>query len=184
MSDVCSIYVITNTINDKVYVGQTWRPISERFTEHKKPNCKGCLKIHNAFNKYGRENFKIELLCSTDTQSTANYLETFWINSFDSIQSGYNLASGGSRGKPSEETKKKLSLSKMGNTHNLGHKHTKESRQLMSKAMSTNPSMSMLVKHHSDKSKEKTSCSMKGKNTWTKGMSWKLVDGKRVYYHK
>ena len=32
----CSIYVITNTVNGKKYVGQTKQKLSVRFTKHKK----------------------------------------------------------------------------------------------------------------------------------------------------
>ena len=32
------IYIITNNVNDKVYVGQTYRSIKERFSEHLRSN--------------------------------------------------------------------------------------------------------------------------------------------------
>jgi len=32
-----SIYIIKNTINDKVYIGQTTMTVHERFMSHKKP---------------------------------------------------------------------------------------------------------------------------------------------------
>jgi group I intron endonuclease len=58
------IYKITNTINKKIYIGQTIKSIIDRFKGH-------CLKasisisaIFNAINKYGKENFLIEQIDS------------------------------------------------------------------------------------------------------------------------
>ena len=129
MTDTCSIYLITNSINEKVYVGQTWGTIQHRFTSHKAPSHKGCVRLHNAFNKYGRDNFKIEILTTTDNQLTADCLETFWIKIYDSIAVGYNLREGGSQGKWSEEVKQKISAS------HKGIKFSEHHKQQLSKAL-------------------------------------------------
>ena len=68
---VCSIYKITNNINEKAYIGQTWKSLNTRISQHKSPNNKGCRKLYNALNKYGRDNFKIELITSCDNKMTA-----------------------------------------------------------------------------------------------------------------
>lgn len=55
-----SIYIIKNTINNKVYIGQTSQSVDERFREHMKPSTikkRGNYKIYNAIEKYGKENF-------------------------------------------------------------------------------------------------------------------------------
>ena len=60
-----SIYIIRNTINDKVYIGQTTMTVMERFKNHLKPStCKqrSTYKLYNAMNKYGKENFYVETL--------------------------------------------------------------------------------------------------------------------------
>jgi group I intron endonuclease len=110
----CNIYVIRNSCNDKAYVGQTWMTLNDRFTIHKRPSAKGCIKLHNALNKYGRDNFSIELLVTCEDQMTADYLESFWIKTFDSIENGYNLKEGGNAGKLSNETKRKMSMAQLG----------------------------------------------------------------------
>ena len=46
------IYIITNNVNDKVYVGQTYRSIKERFSEHLRSN-DDCY-LHRAMRKYGK----------------------------------------------------------------------------------------------------------------------------------
>jgi group I intron endonuclease len=75
-SNTCSIYKITNNINNKIYIGQTWKLIADRFKEHKYPNS-GCLKLRRAIKKYGKEQFIITLILFTHTQETADYWENY-----------------------------------------------------------------------------------------------------------
>ena len=53
------IYKILNTINDKVYIGQTIKSIDERFKEHiyKSHSEKIHPPLHQAFIYLGEENF-------------------------------------------------------------------------------------------------------------------------------
>ena len=86
------IYKISNSINNKVYVGQTIRPIEERFKRHINDAINNILDTHfaRAIRKYGRENFKIELIDCAETQDELNIKEQYWIRYFDSINNGYN----------------------------------------------------------------------------------------------
>lgn len=54
-----SIYKITNTINQKVYIGQSIHPI-QRFSEHCYNDTDSL--IHRAIKKYGKENFQFEII--------------------------------------------------------------------------------------------------------------------------
>ena len=59
------IYVITNNINGKQYVGKTNFSLQKRFQEHindSKRSTKEHRPLYNAFNKYGIENFSIKVL--------------------------------------------------------------------------------------------------------------------------
>jgi group I intron endonuclease len=94
-SMLCSIYKITNQINHDVYIGQTWKTVQQRFAEHKRPSNKSCIKLKNALNKYGRDNFVVELITVCSTQDTADYWERYFITKYDSINTGYNLRQGG-----------------------------------------------------------------------------------------
>ena len=51
------IYKITNIQNKKMYIGQTIRPIEERFKRHLNDAIKGNLDTHfaRAIRKYGRK---------------------------------------------------------------------------------------------------------------------------------
>jgi group I intron endonuclease len=125
----CLIYLLTNTLNNKVYVGQTWKTLAQRFGY----GYKGSLHIFNAINKYGKENFRYTILTVCSTQKIANYWEDYFIVKYDSINTGYNIKNGGSKGKHSEETKKKMSESHSGENHHLyGKSHSDETIKKMS----------------------------------------------------
>ena len=86
-----SIYKITNTINQKVYIGQSIHPI-QRFSEHCYNNTDSL--IHRAIKKYGKENFQFEII-ESDIEDY-NEKEKYWINYYNCISpNGYNLSCGG-----------------------------------------------------------------------------------------
>lgn len=108
----CIIYCVKNNINDRVYIGQTWQSLDRRFYEHK--NQKKCLKLFNAIQKYGADNFSIQPLVVCSTQEVADFWEDYFITKYDSVEKGYNIRYGGSRGKHTPEAKKKMSDAHMG----------------------------------------------------------------------
>ena len=179
--NICSIYKITNTINSKIYIGQTWVSLKERFRKHKY-NYSSCVKLKRAIAKYGYDNFKIELITICATQKAADYWENYFIQRYDSIINGYNILVGGKTSgrkdiKLSQETKNKLSKAAM------GRKHSKETKLKLSKV---NKGKIFSIEH-----REKISNAKIGK-TFSKehkdkllgnhkGMTWKIIDGKRVW---
>ena len=89
------IYKTINLINNKIYVG---KKKSDVFL---KEQYLGSGKyITNAINKYGKENFSVELIDSAETLEELNEKEIYWINYFDARNSniGYNIAPGGDGG--------------------------------------------------------------------------------------
>ena len=90
------IYKITNTENNKVYVGCTINTLKQRFEEH----CYRCFKtdintkLCNSFRKYGVEKFTIELLeeCSLDVIYNR---EVEIIKEHNSFEDGLNSTVGG-----------------------------------------------------------------------------------------
>lgn len=91
------IYIHINTLNGKMYVGQTvslyerWKCKGERY--------KGCPLFYNAIQKYGWENFRHFVIEKDLTQSKANEREYYWIKKLKTtqIEFGYNLMPGGSQ---------------------------------------------------------------------------------------
>lgn len=127
------IYKITNDINSKIYVGQTYKTLNERFDRHcsesKWINTKKMPIVH-AIKKYGKCHFKIELLENlpiTYSQYEVDKKEIEWGIKLNTMSpTGYNLRLGSSHGKWSDEVKKKI-----GNSHR-GKKASDETRNRLS----------------------------------------------------
>ncbi len=96
------IYKVTNNINKKVYIGQCTISIQERFKQHlaDSKNPSKCHRpFYDAINKYGRENFSIELI-EEISNLLLNDREKFWIKYYNSYIgfencNGYNATLGG-----------------------------------------------------------------------------------------
>lgn len=91
-----TIYKITNDINDKVYIGQTTRPLLVRWKEHCRNGKRAYRKypLYLAMFKYGVEHFKIHLIEKVD-DSNVDEREKYWIKYYQSYTNGYNATQGG-----------------------------------------------------------------------------------------
>ncbi len=97
-----SIYLVTNKINGKRYVGFTAKPWKRRFEEHVEAARAGSRHaLHAAIRKYGAANFEIELVESALGLSEAQDREEHLIDHYDTYASGagtrrgYNMTRGG-----------------------------------------------------------------------------------------
>lgn len=91
------IYKITNLINQKAYIGKTTNTIKERWGEHISESKSERAKnrpIYRAINKYGVENFSIELIEEVDIKELSDK-EIYWIGYYDTYNNGYNATLGG-----------------------------------------------------------------------------------------
>lgn len=115
------VYLITNTVNGKMYVGQTIQDV-QRYWEYNK-RCAESGKNHKpalyaAIRKYGRDSFRIHVLCSASSKAEMDSLEKLAILSFGTKTKdhGYNLTDGGDGTVGAERTEEwKRNISK-GNT--------------------------------------------------------------------
>lgn len=90
------IYKISNTINNKVYIGVTSRTIEERFAEHKnRIEERNSIHLYQAMEKYGRNNFYVELIDTAQTKEEMFEKEKYYIKLYDSYNNGYNMTLGG-----------------------------------------------------------------------------------------
>ena len=92
---MCGIYIITNLINGKQYIGQS-NDIEYRWIQHKRSAISKHKRsrLISAFKKYGIDNFKFEILelCSPNELDTK---EIQYIAQYNTYNNGYNMTIGG-----------------------------------------------------------------------------------------
>jgi hypothetical protein len=127
------IYGYRNKINGKIYIGKTCQKEEIRKIQHK--NSKKNDHFHNAIRYHGFDNFEYFVIKdSIDTEEELNKLEIFYIeqyNTFTDRTKGYNSTAGGEGSvghKPSKETRELMSKSR------TGLKRTEEQKLNMSLA--------------------------------------------------
>lgn len=106
------IYKITNLVNSKILIGQTTRTLKRRWSEYQSDaRNRPKRAIEHAINKYGVENFTIEVVDMCDDLDDLNKKEINWISHFNSTcrDIGYNVESGGNNSPVAESTREKLS---------------------------------------------------------------------------
>ena len=125
MEKIFYIYKVTNLINNKIYIGQR-----STCVPYEKDSYIGSgVKLGKAKSKYGKDNFKKELIEICKSIEELNEREIFWIKELCSMnpEIGYNLVAGGrygikgfkiiawNKGIPmTEEVKEKLRKSRTG----------------------------------------------------------------------
>ena len=91
------IYKITNTLNNKIYIGQTVKTVEKRFQQHKNNSNKSYFSqivLYKAFNKYGIDNFICEQIEQVPNELLDDR-EQYWIEYYNSYFEGYNSTLGG-----------------------------------------------------------------------------------------
>lgn len=107
------IYHIFNTKNGKGYVGQTWTSLDVRWKQHCRID--GEMVVMRAIRNYGPENFVRTVLTTCENQKDLDLAEDTFIIELGTLHpDGYNLKRGGSHGKHTEESRRKMSESHMG----------------------------------------------------------------------
>jgi group I intron endonuclease len=175
------IYILTSP-SGKSYIGQTSRPIQKRFEEHKLESS-GCVAISNAVKKYGWDNLVKDWYECPDGE--LNKHEELMIEVLGTLSpGGYNLKEGGANGKPSAETKQKMSEAQKGDKgywygkngekhHMYGKAHTEETKKKIGEAQRVDKHH-MYGKAHTEETKQKMSESARGE---------KNHNSKRVYQY-
>ena len=109
-----TVYILTNKVNNKIYIGTTKRKLSVRFNngrgyEHQKD-------FYADIYKYGWDNFEQEIFASNLTESEAFNMEKTLITKFREIDPDmlYNRDAGGKYGKHCEDTKEIIRAANVG----------------------------------------------------------------------
>jgi group I intron endonuclease len=112
------VYLIRNSVNGKVYVGQTtYSRVEQRWACHKSAARKASrLPLHRALRKYGTERFEIITLHQAFSKEELDEMEmrAIWTHDALNPECGYNLSPGGSRGKHTDESRRKISAANRG----------------------------------------------------------------------
>lgn len=129
------IYCTTNLINGKKYIGKDEK------------NCKSYLGSGKIFKKalikYGKSNFKKEILAFCDTKENLSNLEKLYINIYEADTSGkfYNIAKGGNGGNTSNQSLRKVKIYQF----NLDQTLVKEWNSAVDAAISLNIQRTKIV---------------------------------------
>jgi len=171
------VYLVTNLVNGKVYVGKTTFGIRKRWKRHLRDvNIGSALLFHRAIRKHGKESFDISIIANSDSRHAVSHLERLWIIALRSYDPtiGYNMTRGGdgfSGGyRRSPETYKKIAAKLKGKPLSVEH------CEKLSIAK-TNPSNTTREKmrhaklgiRQSAETRHKRSQSMMGHRGWNKG---------------
>lgn len=178
------VYIATNKVNGKSYIGQTVFTLKKRKTKHiyDTLNDNSHCYFHRAIHKYGAKNFIWKILSTVENIDILNKLETFWIQYYNSFKNGYNSTSGGNNciGLPcSKETRKKISKANKNPSKEIrqkiskslkNHKVSKETRKEISKSLTgkkqsleTIKKRAKANKNPSEKTRKKMSIASKGR---------------------
>ena len=100
------IYGFENTVNHKIYVGQTTQRLRARIDGHKS----GEQHFDKMLKQYGIKSFYIVILEECSSIDKLNERETYWIKRLNCKEpNGYNLTDGGLNCIPTSETRQKMS---------------------------------------------------------------------------
>ena len=174
------IYKISNTINNKVYIGQTRYSLEHRFTAHKKKAMQNTIShvhLHEAMRKYGVDNFYIEQIDIAETPEELNQKEIYWIAYYNSFLAGYNMTPGGTESNPMDsEIVKQKHLSRI---------RSQEVREKISKTLHDLRTTVGFSEEH----RKKISEAMKGNHnfgtgdTRSLGVYCILISGEKFEFH-
>jgi group I intron endonuclease len=166
----CGIYKIKNIVNGNYYIGQSCK-LDNRRTRHfseLKNNIHTNNHLQKAFNKYGEKNFIFKVLIYCEPKELIKY-EQFFI---DKEKNGllYNMCRECVKTRYginiSEETRRKMSISKSGEKHPLyGKKHNEETIKKMKLASLGNKNHQYGIPR-SEETKKKISMGLSGEKSY------------------
>lgn len=131
---MAKIYIITNKINNKQYIGVTKNTLEKRWKSHLYDN----NVISQAIKKYGKENFTIEVVYNCNSMEEAYELEPKFIAEHNTkYPNGYNISDGGKgsqvgKRKPTPESVKQKIRESIKRNHywnNLSEEEKEKCRQ-------------------------------------------------------
>lgn len=125
------IYLITNKITGKMYVGQTTRGLNRRWKDHCNVNSR-CGHVSRAIREYGENLFYVDQIDSGENLDELNYKEEYWIVKLNTLfPNGYNTYANSKS--PSNSARNKMSQANLGNKKGVGRKVSDEAKLKISR---------------------------------------------------
>lgn len=156
------VYLVTNKINDKQYVGITNKTLEQRKENHMADvrNGRG-YALHKAIRKYGEDVFTWQVIDTAEIVEELTEKEKHYIQQYNTYQKGYNLTLGGEGwygrehsdeskarmreaklGKSlKEETKAKMSELRTGEKHNRASITEETAKEIINMLLDTDMTM-------------------------------------------
>ncbi len=163
-SRVGRVYLITNKVNGKQYIGFTSKTVETRWKAHVKGGPDSAKRLHRAVVEFGPAAFVVETVFQ-GTTGEALAQEHELIMKYNTFADGYNGSEGGEAPYLDKttplEVRAKISESLKGNKFNLGKKASAEARANMSKSHLGNKSN--LGRRLPDEHRANISSGLKGK---------------------
>lgn len=103
------VYALNHKPTGRVYVGQTVQSISRRMSSHKRHT--ECIRLRRAIDKHGMSAFEVSVLALAHSKDELDELERKWITALSALdrEKGFNIREGGSFGKHTEASKRRMS---------------------------------------------------------------------------
>lgn len=158
------IYKTINLVNGKFYIGQSKNNNSNYYGS-------GTL-IKKAIKKYGKDNFRKEILCTCNSPQELNEQEKYWINKLNStnLDIGYNIEKGGAESVYINKREKSTYVFTKEHKDNIskGNKNKPKSKKHIESIVKFHADVSgsknpMFNKNHSDKTKKIISIKNRGR---------------------
>lgn len=172
------LYCITNSVNEKLYIGKTTQKLNKRWSGHKHRAKIGLSTyFYNAIRKHGVDSFTIKPIATSKSYETITWLEKALIAELNTSIPGilYNTKEGGDGALHSEETKRKISEVQTGKRpseyyKNMGAKYSSDARRITATKLWSDPVFR---------------ANRSGDNHWTRRLGYnpetikKMAEGKR-----
>jgi group I intron endonuclease len=165
------IYKIRNVVNQHYYVGSTVDS-RKRFWEHRKDLRLGrhvCIRLQRAWNKYGEDCFKFEVVEQLEGRDLLLPAEQKWLDEHYGAEYCYNVSSSAytPMRNPSPElravqAKRTKEYAATYGSPRAGHTHTEEAKDRIRQAKLDNPQQHWLGKERSPETRAKISAAQKG----------------------
>lgn len=171
MSVISGVYQIENIDTKDIYIGSSCDAM-KRISHHRsylRRSCHWNTLLQEDWNIFGEKNFEFSVLITCHPDMLKWYEQQF----IDQWRPGYNICQFADGRYHAEETKRKMSISKLGNQFGkglIGYKRSEENRRNMSTSKLGNQNWK--GKHHSEESKIRMS--ERRKEWWARQKSIQL----------